>query len=135
MDDAGARVEGARNADCKPADMRVTGGLPGALRNRIQHDGGSLTRRRIADHRFAVGDVADRNRGTNAGSPQVDPDQCRRSGGQESSGGGGGHRRQRGRWGIDGHYHAGTDCSWVRDIVLRYDRPLRHRRQSNSGQF
>ena len=57
--------------------MGASGRLAGALGDRIEHRGGAVLRRRVAVHRLAVGDVADGDRGTDAGTAQVHPDQRR----------------------------------------------------------
>ncbi len=57
--------------------MGAAGRLAGALGNRIEHRGGAVLRRGVAVHRLAVGDVADGDRGTDAGTAQVHPDERR----------------------------------------------------------
>ena len=75
VDDARAGIDRPGNADRKAADVSAAGGLARALRDRIEHRGGAVVRRGVAVHRLAMGDVADRDRGADAGTAQVDADE------------------------------------------------------------
>ena len=77
VDHSRARVDRAGNADRESPDVGAAGRLAGALGDRIEHRGGAVPRRGVAVHRLAVGDVADRDRGADAGAAEVDPDERR----------------------------------------------------------
>ena len=57
--------------------MGAAGRLAGALGDRVEHRGGAILRGGVAVHRLAVRDVADGDRGADARTAQVDPDERR----------------------------------------------------------